>query len=79
MRGRDLDEIAEDAVVTDLQRADIGLADEAGLQRGNDGASLGGEHALGIELRVVAVGDEVAVAGEKRWLVVDGGAKIISE
>ena len=48
--GRHLDEIAEDAVVPDLQRLDVGLVDEPRLQRRDHGARFGRERALGIEL-----------------------------
>jgi hypothetical protein len=62
--GGHLDEIAKDAIVTYFQGLDVGLGDEPGLQRGDYGAGLGGQCALGIEGRVVAFPDEAAVTME---------------
>ena len=70
--GRHLDEIAEHAVVPDLQRLDVGLVDQPRLQRGDHGAGFGRQRPLGVERGVVALAHEAAVAGEQRRLVVDG-------
>ena len=67
-----LDEIAEHAIVPDLQRANVGVLDQSRLQRCHDGARLRREGPFAVEGRVVAAADETAIAGQQRRLIIDG-------
>ncbi len=69
------DEIAEHAIVLDLERLDVGLGDEPRLQCGDDSARLRRQRALGIERSIVAAFDEAAIAREQRRIVIDGAVE----
>ncbi len=60
----DLDEIAENVVVADLERLNPGLGGVVRLHPGNHAAALVAELARLVELGVVAFGDKAAVAGQ---------------
>jgi hypothetical protein len=59
--GRYLDEIAEHAVVADLQRGDTGLVAVFRLQRGDGAAGVARGLAQRVERVVVALGDVAAL------------------
>ena len=73
--GADLDEIAEHVVVLDLQTANLGLAGVARLQAGNHPAALVAEPPRLVELGVVAVADEAAVALQMRQIWPERGGE----
>ena len=59
---RHLDEIAEHAVVPDLERGHPGLVAVLRFERGDRAARMGRDRAQLIERRIVALGDEAALA-----------------
>src|SRR4051794_5216954 len=66
---RDLDEIAEYVVVTDLQRLDAGQVGVARLHRGNDEAGGVAQTARLVERRLIMLANETAVAPGQRQLL----------
>ncbi len=79
MAGGHFDEIAEHAIVLDLERLDVGLGDEPRLEGGDNGAGFGGKRALGIERVIVAALDEAAIAREQRRVLIDGAVEFRRE
>ena len=75
----DLDEIAEDIVVLDLQPADIGLGGVVALQAGDDPPAVVAQLPRLVEIGPAAVADEAAVALQMRQVVGERGAERIGE
>ena len=69
VRLRDLDVVAEDPVVADLERGDAGPRALLLLHLRDDLLARPADRAQFVERRVEAVADEAAVAGERRRLV----------
>ncbi len=65
--------------MADLECLDVGLGDEPSLQGCNHGAGFAAEGALFVELRIIALADEAAIAGEQRQFVVERGSEIGGE
>ena len=57
----DLDEVAKDVVVADLQLGDAGLLPQAGLQLGQDALGVIADGTQLVHLGVVALGDDTAI------------------
>ena len=67
----DLDVIAVDAVVADLQRGDAAARAFTGFQIDQELVGMRAEGAQFVQFGVVAFGDHPAVAGQHRWLLHD--------
>eukprot|EP01136_Pigoraptor_vietnamica_P023031 Opistho-1_new@6302 len=66
MLGRDLDMIAEHAVMLDLERGDAGALLIVGLQRGDGAAATGARVTQIVERGIVPLGDIAAIGGIDR-------------
>ena len=69
---RDLDVVAEDLVVSDLEALDSGPANLVGLKLGDPRLTPLGVRTQLVELRVVAVADQAAFLDGQRRVVVEG-------
>ena len=69
-----LDIEAEHLVVADFERGDVGAGDEFGLVVGEEGAGVVREGTETVEVRVVAVADDIAVAEMGGGFVEEGGS-----
>ena len=75
----DLDVIAEDLVVADLERLDAGPLLLAGLQLGQDAAGVGEQGAQVVHLAAVARADDAALAHGERRLVDDAAGDQVAQ
>ena len=71
MTGGHFDKITQHAIVADLQGSDIGLVNQARLQRRHHGARFAGQCALVIECRVIALAHKTTIAAEQRHVIIE--------
>ena len=79
LRGGDLDEVAEDAVVADLEVLDAGAGGLGGLVLGDPRAAVGLGVAEGVELGREAAADDPAVGERRGELVGEGAVNLVGE
>ena len=79
MGAGDLDEVAQQIVVADLERADPGLALVALLERGDVAAALVAQHAQLVEFRRPARPHEAAVACEQRRILIKAQSEAVDQ
>ncbi len=72
---RDLHEVTEHAVMFDAQCPDAGARTKLGLKRGDDAAGVAGERSRSAQSGVETIGDEAAIACERRQRLAERGTQ----